>query len=411
MSIAGRDDSPELYRLFFGKKLKIMSVVVSAIIIVIPAFLLFELPALIPLPSFPVPSIPCDYLALAGILFFMVIILRKPWSLLRFPRHNSLPFILGLTWQYRQRSCMSFTKRKMLECLVFLSVFFFIRYGLVFTFDHNWSLIDLVFPEIPVFLLFCILSIFSDHIVRAIPCSKKEYVIHEHHGKEKKYAANYGTMFLSIAHFVAYAIRRPAHTVIVRMILYILRRDMAGTLFLHTAAVIICGVVVVLLPPPVELLVRILLLSVPIFLLNEHQDSIRLSVLKTIDCPYWSFTSRQIIAAGIYLCAIIYVPYALLFAVRQIFFNNAVQTAEIVNFIVSSAALCTVAGRSFYTTAWQKKEQNTSLVMWAGSVILCTLMPLLGIAFSIVLIIVNFIYIQKNNWWVIRTDENTLQKK
>jgi hypothetical protein len=398
-------NSSGVFNLLFGKTLTTASVIVSAVIIVIPAFMLFELPALIPLPTFPVPTIPCDYQAVAGVLFFMTIILRKPWQVLRFPRHNSVLFVIGLTWSERMIHCKVFTKRKMLECLLFLGVLFSVRYVLVFIFDHHWTITGLLLPEIPVFMIFGVLYTLSDKIVESIPCSKKEYVTAAHNTISSGIHSEKGGTYLSIARIIASAIPKPVHTIVVRMILYIIRRDALGAMFLHLSAVIICSIAAFVLPQSVEMLVRIVLVAVPVFLFSEHHDAIRGAIEKTIDCPYWNFSSRQIVLAGTVLYGIISMPYLLIFIVRQIVHLNSADFVAIINFFIATIALCTVAGRSFFISAWDKKENAGSLVIWAGSVILCLLMPILGVIFSTLILASNGYYIYKSNFLAIRKDE------
>lgn len=397
-------DSSGVYRLLFGKSLTITSVIVSAVFIVIPAFLLFELPALIPLPTFPVPTIPCDYQAVAGVLFFMAIILRKPWQLLRFPRHNSVPFVIGLTWNARLLHCRKYTKRKMRDCLMFLGVLFSVRYVLVFIFDHHWTVTSLLLPEIPVFLIFGILYVFSNRIVDSIPCSKKEYITHEQHTAGSGIVLNSGITYMSIAGIIASIVAKPVHTVLVRMILYIIRRDAFGTVFLHSAGIVVCSAAALMLPQSVEVIARIVLIAAPVFLVGEHHGTISLSVGKTIDCPYWDFTSRQIVLSGIYFYAIVAAPYVLIFILRQIIHFHSADYVAIINFIISTIALCTVAGRNFFVCAWEKKENNGGLIIWAASVILCSLMPLAGIIFSCLLLGVNGYYIYRSNFTAIRVE-------
>lgn len=393
-----------VYKLLFGRSPLTGGIAMSAIIFSIAGFMLFELPALIPLRTFPVPTIPCDYQAVAGIVFFMSIILRKPWQILRFPRHNSVPFVIGLTWHDRQELCKTFTKRKMSECLVFLGVFFAVRYILILIFDHDWTITGMLLPEIPVFVLLWLLYSLSDRIVCAIPYSEKEYVVQEKRSSGSAVISKRRITYMSIAKFIVSWISKPVHTVAVRMILYVIRRDAFGTLFLHTAGIILCTVMAVLLPQSVEVLSRIVLIAAPVFLFGEHREQIVASIGKTIDCPCWSFTSRQIMLSGTFLYATVAAPYALIFIIRQIVNRGAVDFAAVVNFFLATAALCTVAGKGFFFSAWEKKDNGGELAIWAASLILCTLMPLLGVAFSAVLLAVNSSSIYRNNFQAQRRD-------
>ncbi len=77
-----------LLKQMFGKQLALVNLISTSILMSILWFSIFELPELIPIPSYQIPTIPCDYQAIAGVLFFMTIILRKPYLLLRHPRLN-----------------------------------------------------------------------------------------------------------------------------------------------------------------------------------------------------------------------------------------------------------------------------------------------------------------------------------
>lgn len=388
--------SPSLYRSLFGKQISFVSIIISAISISIPAFLLFELPPLIPLPSFPVPSIPCDYQAIVGIFFFMVIIMRKPFILLRHPRRLSYVFVAGIIYRQRQLFSMLFTKRKMLECLIFLSVFFIIRYFLLFTFDHHPTLIGLLIPEVPVFLLFGILYLLSDRIICSLPFSKKEIICVQQQSNSLLFKSNKKFTYLTFAKIVAFASEKPVHTMILRMVLYIIRNDSWGVLFLQLASVVIGIVVATFLPWSVELLTRVVLLGAPVFLLGEHREAIVASIVKTIESPSYYFNSKEIMHAGIYVSSFVFIPYILIYFVRQILFIHHFDILAFTDFLLSVIALCLIIGRSFFESGRGGKENGGAIFFFSVPVVMCSLMPIIGIVFSSIMIAVN-IYIFRTN--------------
>jgi hypothetical protein len=395
-----------LYRSLFGRQISFLSLVISAISISIPSFLLFELPPLIPLPEFPVPSIPGDYQAIVGILFFMIIIMRKPLMLLRHPRQISCVFVAGITYRQRQLFSMFFTKRKMLECLIFLSVFFIVRYFLLFTFDHHLTLIGLLIPEVPVFVLFGILYLLSDRIICSVPFSKKEYLSLQQQSNGLVFKPTANNVFLTFAKMFAFASVKPVHTMILRMVLYILRNDSWGALFLQLAGVVIGIVVATFLPWSVELLARMALLGIPVFLLGEHRVTIVASIVKTIESPSYYFKSKEIIHAGIYVSSFVLIPYILIYFVRQILFIHQFDIVAFTDFLLSVIALCLIIGRSFFESGKGGKDNGGAIFFFCVPVVMCSLMPIIGIVFSSIMIAVNIYKFRTNGTTAFKVMDN-----
>ena len=220
-----------LLKQMFGKQLALVNLISTSILMSILWFSIFELPELIPIPSYQIPTIPCDYQAIAGVLFFMTIILRKPYLLLRHPRLTSWLFVAGITYCQRQLACFYFVKRKMFEAVVFMGAFFFVRYILLFIFDHHITIVGLLIPEVPLFLLLGTLYILSKRIVYSLPFSRKEYLSVKEYSSGRIVNHNMKSGFISFAGIFASGSSKPVHTVIIRMILYVLRKDQWGTLF------------------------------------------------------------------------------------------------------------------------------------------------------------------------------------
>lgn len=377
-----------IQKTFFGKPVSFFNLISTASIFSVFLFLLFELPSLIPLPSFPVPTIPGDYFALAGIFFFMTIILRKPFVFLRYPRINDWAFITGMTHKQRQVISFCYVKRKLLECLVFICAFLLVRYVLIFIFDKHLSIISLALPEIPLFLFFGVLYYYSSRIVNTIPVSKSEYLtkLIKTSGKVSKKGAY--SFLLSFSRLFALSAPKSYKIAIVRMVLYILRKDKWGTLFLHLAAIAICITVASLIPWSTELLVRIVLLTAPVLLLSEHREAILASIEKAHECPYYYFTKSNIVSAGIYITVAVFIPYLTIYLIRQLVHINQFETVAFLSQFLSMAALCLVIGRGFYEMGKPGKTNNT-MVYYSVTIILCALMPWIALCFSSFLIIMN----------------------
>ncbi len=388
--MADQQFTPSVFiqKVFLGKPVSFLNIASTAIFFSIVIFLLFELPALIPLPSFPVPTIPGDYFALVGIFFFMTIILRKPFMLLRYPRTNDWAFLTGMTYKQRQIISHWYVKRKLLECLVFICVFLLMRYVLIFVFDKQLSIISLALPEIPLFLFFGVLYYYSSRIVNTIPVSKKEYLtkLKKTSGKLSKKGSY--TFLLSFSRLFAFFADKSYKIVIIRMTLYILRKDKWGTLFLHIAAIAICITAASLLPWSTELLVRIVLMAAPVLLLGEHRETIVNSIVKAYECPYYYFSKKNFESAGVYITIVTFIPYLIIYLIRQIAYSNQFEGVAFISQLLSMTALCLVIGKGFYEMGKPGKT-NSTVASYAISIILCALMPWIALCFSSLLIIMN----------------------
>jgi hypothetical protein len=297
---------------------------------------------------------------------------------------------------------MLFTKRKMLECLVFLSVFFIVRYFLLFTFDHHLTLIGLLIPEVPVFLLFSLLYLLSDRIVCSLPFSRKEYISVQQQSNSLLFRPGANNIVLTFANMFAFASVKPVHTMILRMVLYVLRKDSWGALFLQIASVVIGIVIAIFLPWSVELLTRVALLGAPVLLLGEHRESIVLSVVKTIESPSYYFKSKEIIHAGIYVCSFVFIPYILIYLVRQIMFIHQFDIVAFTDFIFSVIALCLIIGRSFFESGRGGKGNGGAIFFFSVPVVMCSLLPIVGIVFSSIMIAVNVYKFHSSNCTVFK---------
>lgn len=389
MTLQPTTPSALLLKQMFGKPIALINLIATSVFISILWFLIFELPELIPIPTYQIPTIPCDYQAIAGVLFFMTIILRKPYMLLRHPRKTTWLFVAGITYRQRQLACLYFVKSKMFECIVFLGAFFFVRYILLFIFDHHITIIGLLIPEVPLFLLLGVLYILSKRIVYSLPFSRKEYLSINDYSSGSIVNHNIKSGFISFARMFASGSKKPVHTVIIRMVIYVLRKDQWGTLFLQLAGIIVSIVVAVLLPWSTELLVRVILLAAPVLLMSEHREAIINSILKLYECPYYYFTSKEIIKAGIYICSLVCIPYVIIYLIRQSAFLSHFDAVAFTSFMLSIIALCLVMGRSFYESGRLGGEKKGLTFSYSFPVIMCSLMPWIGIVFSVILIYSN----------------------
>ncbi|HMA64540.1 MAG: hypothetical protein ACM31E_07400, partial [Fibrobacterota bacterium] len=217
----------------FGKPVSLMKLVTSSILLAIILFAVFEYHAYLPPSSYPVPTIPGDYFVLAGILFYTIVIHIKPWGLLRYPRMNNIAFISGLTWEKRQQAAAIYTKRKFFESLLFIAIFYTVRYGMIFYADHTPGLISLLFPEIPSVLAFYMLYLYSDKLVGYIPCSKREYMLSSEHAVHGSGILQKGNWRLHLAGILSAVAPKTLRTMTLRMLLYIIRCDLFGFVFVN----------------------------------------------------------------------------------------------------------------------------------------------------------------------------------
>ncbi len=112
-----------------------------------------------------------------------------------------------------------------------MGAFFFVRYILLFIFDHHITIVGLLIPEVPLFLLLGTLYILSKRIVYSLPFSRKEYLSVKEYSSGRIVNHNMKSGFITFAGIFASGSSKPVHTVIIRMILYVLKGSMGYTLF------------------------------------------------------------------------------------------------------------------------------------------------------------------------------------
>jgi hypothetical protein len=276
----------------------------------------------------------------------------------------------------------------MVECLLFLAVLFIVRYVFIFIFDKHITLIGLLLPEIPLFLFFGVLYHFSEKIIYSIPLSKKEDRSSQHQISNKLFKQPSNSPFIRFANIIAAASKKPVHTMIVRIVLYILRKDRWGALFLQIAGMAISIVIALLLPVSIELLTRALLLTAPVLLLSELREAIVGSIEKTFECPYYYFTHKEITQAAVYISSLVTLPYLLIYTVRQVINFHQFDILGFLCFLLSTIALCLVIGKSFLESGTLGKKNGSATFFYSVPIIMCSLMPVIGIVLSSILIVV-----------------------
>jgi len=387
----------------FGKPVRLMKLVTSSILLVIVLFLIFELHAYLPPSSYPVPTIPCDYFVLAGILFYTIVIHIKPWRLLRYPRMNNIAFISGLTWEMRQKAATVYTKRKLFESLIFIAVFYTIRYGMILYVDRTQDLISLIIPEIPSVLAFYLLYLSADKLVGYIPCSKGEYMLSNERGTHGSGILRKGNWRLRLAIILSMAVPKILRTMALRLILYIIRCDLFGFAFINCMAVIICGVIVFLLPSSVGILVRVVLLAAPIVIFGEIRETLFAALQKTIDIPYWFFTPKTLIHTCMFIVSILVIPYIGLFTVWQLRAGDGLFSQNSLAFLLSLAAVAGTVSNMYVISAISRKDQSGVFFAIAGSLLLCSMIPVAKVVFPVLVIIGNLgRFLQNNTHYVIQ---------
>jgi hypothetical protein len=379
----------------FGKPVSLMKIVTSSIMLVIVLFFIFELHAYLPPSSYPVPTIPCDYFVLAGILFYTIIIHIKPWGLLRYPRMNNIAFISGLTWEMRQKAAAIYTKRKLLESLIFIAFFYTVRYGMIFYVDHKPDLISLIFPEIPSVLAFYLLYLFADKLVGCIPCSKREYMLSTEHMTHGSGFLLKGNWRLRLAIMLSTIVPETLRTMTMRVILYIIRCDLFGFTFINSMSVIICSVIVFVLPSEVGLLVRIVLLVAPVIIFGEIRETIFTSLQKTIDIPYWSFTPKTLVHTCMFITSILVTPYILLFTVWQLRAGDGIISQNNLSYLFSLTAIIGSVSNMYVISAVSRKDQSGAFFAIAGSLLLCSMIPVAKVVFPVLVIIGSIVVFYK----------------
>jgi hypothetical protein len=371
----------------FGKPVNLMKLVTSSILLAIILFTVFEYHAYLPPSSYPVPTIPGDYFVLAGILFYTIVVHIKPWGLLRFPRMNNIAFISGLTWEKRQQAATVYTKRKFFESLLFIAIFYTVRYGMIFYADHSPGLFSLLFPEIPSVLAFYCLYLFADKLVRCIPCSKREYMLSSEHVAHSSGILLKGNWRLRLAGILSSVAPKTLRIMSLRIILYIIRCDLFGFAFINTMAVIICGIIVFLLPSSVGLLVRMVLLTAPVVIFVEIRETIFTALQKTIDIPYWSFKPKTHMHTCMFNTSLLVIPYIVLFTVWQVRAGDGFFSQNSISYLLSIAAVIGSVSNMYVISAVSRKDQSGAYFAIAGSLLLCSMIPVAKVVFPVLVII------------------------
>ncbi len=381
--------------LLFGKPVSLMKLGTSSILLAIILFTVFEYHAYLPPSSYPVPTIPGDYFVLAGILFYTIVIHIKPWGLLRYPRMNNIAFLSGLTWEKRQAAASLYTKRKFLESLLFIVIFYTVRYALIFYADHTPGVISLLFPEIPSVLAFYMLYRYSDKLVGCIPCSKREYMLSGELAAHSSSILQKGNWRLHLAIIFSNLVPKTLRTMTLRILLYIIRCDLFGFTFINCMAVIICGIIVFMLPSSVGLLVRVVLLVAPVVLFGEIRETFFIVLQKTIDIPYWSFRPKTLMQACTFFTSLLVIPYIVLFTVWQLRSGDGIISQTSLSFLISLAALIGTASNMYVLSAVSRKDQSGVFFAIAVSLLLCSMIPVAKVVFPVLVIIGSIVVFYK----------------
>lgn len=371
----------------FGKPVSLMKIVSSSILLAIMLFAIFEYHGFFPRSSYPIPAIPGDYFVLGGILFYTIVVHIKPWGLLRYPRINNIAFISGLTWEKRQAAASLYTKRKFFESLLFIAVFYTVRYALIFYMDHTPALISLLFPEIPSLLAFYCLYRYADKLVRWIPCSKREYMLSNEHASQGNSILQKGNWRLRLAVMLSSIAPKTLRTMTLRILLYVIRCDLFGFTFINSMAIIICGVIVFLLPSSVELLVRVVLLLAPVVIFGEIRETVFTALQKTIEIPFWSFKTRTMIQTCMFSTSLLVIPYIVLFTVWQIRSGDGIVSQNSCSFLLVLAAIVGSVSNMFVISAVSRKDQSGAFFAIAGSLLLCSMIPVAKVIFPVLVIL------------------------
>ncbi len=379
----------------FGKPVSLMKLVSSSILLAIILFAIFEYHGYFPYSSYPVPAIPGDYFVLAGILFYTIVIHIKPWGLLRYPRMNNVAFLSGLTWKKRQAAASLYTKRKFFESLLFITIFYTVRYALIFYVDHTPAMISLLFPEIPTVLAFYILYRYSDKLVGCIQFSKREYMLSSEQAAHGSSILRKGNWRLRLAMMLSYLAPKSLRTMTLRILLYIIRCDLFGFTFINTMAVIICSIIVFLLPSGVGLLVRVVLLVAPVVLFGEIRETFFAVLQKTIDIPYWSFRPKTLMHTCTFFTTLLVIPYIILFIVWQLRSGDGIISQNSLSFLVSLAALIGTVSNMYVISAISRKDQSGAFFSIAVSLLLCSMIPVAKVVFPVLVIIGSIVVFYK----------------
>lgn len=371
----------------FGKPVSLMKLVSSSILLAVILFAIFEYHGYFPYSSYPIPAIPGDYFVLAGILFYTIVIHIKPWGLLRYPRMNNVAFLSGLTWEKRQAAASLYTKKKFFESLLFIAIFYTVRYALIFYADHAPSLISLLLPEIPSVLAFYMLYRYSDKLVGCIPCSKREYMLSSEQAAHGSNILLKGNWRLHLATILSYVAPKALRTMTLRMYLYIVRCDLFGFAFVNAMAVIICGIIVFLLPSSVGLLVRVALLVAPVVIFGEIRETIFTALQKTIDIPYWSFSPRLMMQTCVFNTSLLVIPYILLFTVWQERAGDGILSQNSLSYLLALVAVIGSISNMYVLSAVSRKDQSGSFFAIAVSLLLCSMIPVGKVVFPVLVII------------------------
>jgi hypothetical protein len=371
----------------FGKPVSLMKIVTSSILLAVILFAVFEYHAYLPPSSYPVPAIPGDYFVLAGILFYTIVVHIKPWGLLRYPRLNNIAFISGLTWENRQRAAITYTKRKFFESLLFITIFYIVRYGMIFYADHTPGIISLLFPEIPSVLAFYMLYHYADKLIRYIPCSKREYMLS---GEQTAHGSSIllkGNWRLHLAGILSSVAPGRLRTMTLRLILYIIRSDLFGFVFVNSMAIVICSIIVLLLPSSVGLLVRIVLLVAPVIIFGEIRETVFTALQKSIDIPFWSFKPKLLMHTCMFNTSLLLIPYILLFTVWQLRAGDGVFSQNSLAYLLSLAALIGTVSNMYVISAVSRKDQSGAFFAIAGSLLLCSMIPVAKVVFPVLVVL------------------------
>lgn len=348
------DTAPQLRlrRTVFGREAPPAAIARSAAIYTAVSYALFELYASQPIAK--LPEIPVLWQLAFIIPLYATLVTSKIYDCLRNPRKTTLLFVLGTSYDMRRSMCRGYFVKEMGELALFtgLCALFVTLLHLLLGRYHAWEPAQII-------MLPCLALEFLAVRYGLPPLISSLLTAHKRDRKEGSVAVPRKTampllksrIYLAFANGATFFLPHDIRTIVKRQLLYLLRYDAVTAAIINLAALPFCILLLMMLKDGYAAAVSATTcLFIPSCILLYQAELFTLSTAKLHECPYYPYTAPTIITAYTVFCAMMTLPFPLLYSIYKlmIFGAKSATIIDIITFVCSWAAMNRIAAVFYY---------------------------------------------------------------
>ncbi len=319
----------------------------------------------------------------------------RVFGLLVYPRRGVLPFVLGLPYGRRLALSTRFVVRKGAElaavCGVSCAAFFLIR-GIVYRSlagGETLNMFAIMLGETVVFQgsLFTAVRF---PLLRPTRRDEHPFLIRVH--REFSFERRLGLFVIRLARLGSLPFSGESRIIALRLILYLLRNNLAGLVFFSTAALAVSLLIAAMLRDGGQGFASgLVILAASLAAVFEMTGTMCEAGFRIRLCPYYSFGNAKVIFVNFMFAIAVMSPFTLIYAVKMLFLEGPVHAATA--FRLAAFALSCAATGVAVSLAWTSGAWTSLSVSGTVLALLCSLVglavpyfgPLLPLAACIVL--------------------------